>query len=90
MNSIRVEKLGLDSVMVDTNLQIPVIRTRDLQNKQPIYLVSTKVYQDAEDDEDIPLGFSEVVNKQIRSYDEIKPVTVDGLTEKKKNLIIIE
>lgn len=90
MNSIKVKDLGLESVMVDINYQLPVIKNIDLLNKQPIYLVATKAFEEAEDDEEIYLGFSRISNKQIRSYGEMQPVTVDGLMEKKKNLTIIE
>lgn len=89
MKSIKANELDISAVMVDTFYVLPVIKTKDIQYKQPIYLVLRTSFEEAEDDDEIPLGFAKIVNRQIRLESEQNLMTVDGLHEKKKNLTLI-
>ena len=89
MKTITAKDFNFSSVMIDTTFVLPVIKTEDIQHKQPIYLVLRKTFEEANDDDEIPLGFAKIVNRQIRLENEQNLMTVDGLYEKKKNLTLI-
>lgn len=86
MTTIKASDLNFSSVMMDTTFVLPVIKTKDIQYKQPIYLVIRTLFEESDDEDEIPLGFAKIVNRQIRLENEQNLMTVDGLHEKKKNL----
>lgn len=89
MEKIKAKDLNLSAVMIDSRYVLPVIKKEDIPYKQPIYLVLKTLFDKADDDDEIPLGFSNIINSQIRLEYEKDLITVDGLHEKKKNLTVI-
>lgn len=90
MEIIKAIDLGLSSVMVDTTTYLPVIRTEQIKYSKPIYLVLKSWFEDADEEDEIPLGYSNIVNGQIRLDDGGFLKTDHGLMEKKKYLTVIE
>ena len=89
MNAIKAYELDISSVMVDTIYVLPVIKTEDIPAKGIIYLVLKEEFMNAEEEDEIHLAYSRIVNGQIRIEEEGKLNTYPGLLEKKKNLTII-
>ena len=90
MKTIKAKDLDYSSIMIDTMYVLPVIKTEDIPAKGVIYLVLKEEFINAEDDDEIHLAYSRIINGQIRIEEEGKLNTYAGLLEKKKNLTVIE
>jgi hypothetical protein len=90
MRTIKAKELDISSVMIDTMYVLPVIKTEDIPAKERIYLVLKDEFENAEDEDDIRLAYSKIINGQIRIEEEGKLNTYPGLLEKKKHLTVIE
>lgn len=90
MKTIKAKDLNFSSIMIDTMYVLPVIKTEDIQAKGLIYLVLKEEFENAEDEDDVRLANSKIVNGQIRIEEEGKLNTFPGQLEKKKNLTVIE
>ena len=89
MDEVKAKDLGIDSMMVDTSKMAPVIRTEDVQYKQPTYLIPTVLFETADAEAEIPLECANISNGQIRSEDEKILNVWPGMLEKKKRLTVI-
>lgn len=90
MKTIKAKDLNFSSIMVDTMYLLPVIKTEDISYKGIIYLVIKEEFESAEEEDEIRLAYSKIVNGQIRIEEEGKLNTFPGLLEKKKNLTVID
>ena len=90
MRTIKAKELDISSVMIDTMYVLQVIKTEDIPAKERIYLVLKDEFENAEDEDDIRLAYSKIINGQIRIEEEEKLNTYTGLLEKKKHLTVIE
>lgn len=90
MGTIKAIDLGFSSIMVDTTTYLTVIRTEQIKYSQPVYLVLRSLFEKADEEDEIPLGYTNIVNGQIRLEGEGFIKTAYGLKENKKNLTVIE
>lgn len=90
MRTIKAKKLDISSVMVDTKYVLPIIKTKDIENKVPIYLVLKEEFENSEEEDEIHLAFAKILSDQIRVENAQMLYTLPGLIEKKNNLTVIE